>query len=317
MLGPWSRLTVSTLDTEMDVTEENHMEGMKMEIENKQTVDNDRSVRLSDETHQHLRISEGPSSSCRRVRVRSRPRLQSTKSFPPYSQCIGGLGEDGEQNSELNSDSGIAHQPSLRHDDTTREDRNEVAQGPERKEAFEWSARCARDEVKAKWRARRRERLGGSYEVDTDGWESVRWSGKRRVEEAGREREHDDKEREGGTNSEWKHWGGRDSSFETERKEEEDEERKRSLFSAVEGVNEGSGETPEKEDEEAEELPGMREGPTMHQWSSPHPILSKLLHSSSSTSSCSSINLSSAESDEVFSEGEDASSKRRTFRKVR
>lgn len=306
MLGQWSRCTVNTLDAEMDMAEENHMEGKKMEIENKQTVDNDCSAGLSDETHQHLTISEGPSSSSRRVRVRSRPRLQSTKSFPPYNQCIGGLGEDGEQDNELNSESGIAHGLSLR---------NEVAQGTERKEASELNARWVRDEVKAKWRTRRRERLGGSCEADTGGWESARWSGKRRVEEIGRERENDDKERDGGTNSQWKHWRGRNSSFEIQRKEEDDEET--SLISTVEGENEGSGETPEGEDGQAEELPGTREGPTMHQWSSPHPILSKLLHSSSSTSSCSSINLSSAESDEVFSEGEDAASKRRTFRKVR
>ncbi|KAI3351668.1 hypothetical protein L3Q82_020502, partial [Scortum barcoo] len=143
----------------------------------------------------------------------------------------------------------------------------------------------------------------------------MKWSGKRRVEEAGGESEHNDKERDWATNSEWKHWRGRDSSFEAEKKEEE-EERKRSLISVVEGENQVSGETPGEEDEEAKELPGLREGPTTHQWSSPHPILSKLLHSSSSTSSCSSISFSSAESDEVFSEGEDASSKRRTFRKL-
>ncbi|XP_044061072.1 inositol-trisphosphate 3-kinase B [Siniperca chuatsi] len=287
----------------MDMTDDNHMEGMKMEIENKQTMDNVFSDRLSDETHQHLTNSEG------RFRVKSRPRLQSTKSFPPYSQCIGGLGEDRDRDNELNSESSIAHM--------MREDGNEVVQDTERKEDFELKARCARDEVKAKWRTKRRERLGGSYEIDTGTWESSRWSGKRRVEETGREREHGDKEREGGTNSEWKHWRGKNSSFEIKRKEEEDEERKRSLVSAIEGENEGSGETPEGKKEEAEELPGMRGGSTMHQWSSPHPILSKLLHSSSSTSSGSSINLSSAESDENLSEGEDAGSKRRTFRKCR
>ncbi|KAM9356686.1 uncharacterized protein ABDE67_004267 [Symphorus nematophorus] len=83
----------------------------------------------------------------------------------------------------------------------------------------------------------------------------------------------------------------------------------------VEAETKARGETPE--DEEAEELQGMRESSTTLQWSSPHPILSKLMHSSSSTSSCSSVNLSSAESDEVFSEGEDAGSKRRAFRKCR
>ncbi|KAF1384841.1 hypothetical protein PFLUV_G00124370 [Perca fluviatilis] len=277
----------------MDMTDDSHIEGMEMETENRQTMDNDFTVRLSDETHQHLTFSEVRSSSCKAVKVRSRPRLESTKSFPPYSQCIGGLGEDNELNSESRE---------------MREDKNDVVQGTERKENFELNARCARDKVKAKWRMRRKERLGGSYEVDEDGWERARWSGKRRVEETGREREPEDEEREGALNSEWKHWRGKNSSFEIERKEEEDEEMTRSPVSAAEGESEGSGKTPEGNDEEAE-------GSTTHQWSSPHPILSKLLHSS--TSSCSSISLSSAESDEVFSEGEDVDSKRRSFRKSR
>ncbi|XP_037637075.1 inositol-trisphosphate 3-kinase B [Sebastes umbrosus] len=269
------------------MTDDNHMD---METENKRTMDIDFSAGLSDETHQHLTASEGPSSSCKRTRVRSRPTLQSTKSFPPYSQCIGGLGED--EDNELNSESS----------NVMKDERTEVFQGTERKEDFELKARCARDEVKAKWRMRRKERIGGSYEVDPDGCERARWK---------------DKEREGGANSVWKRWRGRNSSFEIERKE--DEERKRCPVSAAEGEDEGSGETQERKDEEAEELPGMIEGSTAHPWSSPHPILSRLLHSSSSTSSssCSSINLSSAESDEVFSEGEDVGSKRRAFRKSR
>ncbi|XP_036934048.1 inositol-trisphosphate 3-kinase A [Acanthopagrus latus] len=300
----------STLDPKMDVTDDNHVEGMKMETDSKQTMDNDSPAGLSEETHQNVTIREGPSSSCGRLRVRSRPKLQSTKSFPPYSQCIGGLGEDGEQ------DNMTAHHPNLRHDGTMKEGVNESVQGTERKEDFEFNARCARGEVRAKWRTRRRERLGGSYEVDPDGWESTRWSGKRRVEETESDREHDDEEREGGTNREWKLWRSKNSSFEIEAKEEEDEERKRSPVStAVEGENKSSRETPEVE--EAEELPGIVEGPTAHQWSSPHPILSKILQSSSTSSSSSSINLSSAESDEVFSEGEDAVSRRRTFRKSR
>ncbi|XP_032384168.1 inositol-trisphosphate 3-kinase A [Etheostoma spectabile] len=280
----------------MDMTDDNHMEGieMAMETENRQTMDNDFIVRLSDETHQHLKFSEVHSSSCKMVKVRSRPRLESTKSFPPYSQCIGGLGED----NKLNSESG----------NTMREDKNDVLQGTERKEDFELNARCARDKVKAKWRMRRKERLGGSYEVDADGWERGRWRGKRRVEETGREREPKDGESEGALNSEWKHWRGKNSSFETERKEKEDEERRKSPVSATEGESEGSGKTPEGNNEEAEVS-------TTHQWSSPHPILSKLLHSS--ISSCSSINLSSTESDEVFSEGEDVDSKRRAFKKSR
>ncbi|KAK5896944.1 hypothetical protein CesoFtcFv8_010054 [Champsocephalus esox] len=278
-----------TLDREMDVmTDDNYMEGMEMETENNPTMDTDFS---SDKTYQHLTIREGTSSSCRRVKVRSRPRLQSTKSFPPYSQCIGGLGEDGDGDDELSQSS-----------DVMREDRNDVCQGTERN--IELIPRCARDEVKEQWRMRRKERVGGRGE-DTDGLE--RWSGNRRVEEKS---ECEDKEMEGGTNSKWQHCRGRNCSFEIE---EVDEERKTSS----EGENEGSGESQERRDGEAEELIGIKEGSTTHQWSSPHPILSKLLHSSSSTSSSSSINFSSAESDEVFSEGEDVGSKRRAFRKSR
>ncbi|XP_034400152.1 inositol-trisphosphate 3-kinase B [Cyclopterus lumpus] len=57
----------------------------------------------------------------------------------------------------------------------------------------------------------------------------------------------------------------------------------------------------------------MRKGSATHQWSTPHPILSKLLQSSSTSS----VNFSSAESDDVFSEGEDVGSRRRAFRKSR
>lgn len=299
----------------MDTTDDNSREEMKMEIQNTQSVDKDFSARLSDEAHQHLTISEGPSSSCRKVWVRSRPgpRLQTTKSFPPYSQCIGGLGEDREPDSEINSNLNT-YQLHLRHDETMRGDRHTAVQSTERRDV-ELTPRYARDEMKVKWRMMR---LGGSYEVDPDGWERGRWSGKRRVEETVMEPcKHDDKGREVGVNSDWKHCRSRNSSCETERKEEEDEQRIRSSVSAMEGECVGSGETPEGKDEEAVELPGGRDGSTTPQRSSPHPILSKLLHSSSSTSSCSSINLSSPESDEVFSEEEDVSRKRKTFRKVR
>ncbi|KAK2849013.1 hypothetical protein Q5P01_008847 [Channa striata] len=293
----------------MDTADKKCMEEMKIEIQNKQAVDNDFSARLSDEAHRHLTISEG-SSSCRKVSARSRPKLQTTRSFPPYSQCIGGLGENTFLDSEHNSESTTYKQQHLRHDETIRGERYPAVQGMERKEA-ELTQRCARDELKAKWRMRRKERIGGSYEVDPDGWERGQWSGKRRVEDTERQAyTREDKGRDGAQFSEWKHLS-KNLSFETERKEEEDEGRKRSSTSAV------AGECDKGKNEEAEELSGVREGSTTHQWSSPHPILSKLLHSSSSTSSCSSINLSSPESDEVFSEGEDVSKKRKTLRKCR
>ncbi|TNN40150.1 Inositol-trisphosphate 3-kinase B [Liparis tanakae] len=275
----------------MDLTDEDHMEGT--ETERKRTVANDCSAMLSDEMHQHMTISGKPSSSCKRMRVRSRPRLKSTKSFPPYSQCIGGLGEGEEGDHELNSQSS----------NVPRDDTKEVA---ERKEDFELNGKCARDEVKAKWKNRRKERLWGSHEDAADGWERARCSGKRSGGESGRERE-----RGLPPNSERKHPRGGNSSFEMDMKEEEEEERKRAPVAAAEIEKEERGENPEGGVEVAEELTGMRKISS----TTPHPILSKLLQSSSSSSS--SVNFSSAESDEVFSEGEDVGSRRRAFRKYR
>ena len=276
--------SASSMDTKMD-TDDNHMEGMKMEREIEQTMGND----FSDELHQRLSLGEGPSN-CRRVGASSRPSLQWTKSFPPYNQCIGGLGE---RESELDSETNIPHQQHLNH--------HEMMKDENWMEDFQSAE--SKDDVEVN------ERSGGSYEDDTDRWEGGRWDEKRRVEENGGERGCDDEERVGGTKREWKHRRGRNSSFE---KKERDEERRRLSVLVEHGENKGSGENLK---EEAEELPGTRGGSTTHQWSSPHPILSKLLHFSSTTSSCS-INLSSVESDDVFSEGEDEI-KKKTSRKVR
>ncbi|XP_030000639.1 inositol-trisphosphate 3-kinase A-like [Sphaeramia orbicularis] len=281
----------------MDTTDDCRME--EMETENHQTVDF--STRLSDETLQYL-SSEHPSSSCRKVNMKSRPRLLTTKSFPPYSQCIGGLGEDKDDNSEIDSEASIAHQPCLRYEEAIRKDRNEVAQGTEEK--IELISGCARSEVKVKWRLRRKERLGGSCEMWPDELERVRWSGKRRVEENRKEISQDDNDGEEATNTDRKHWRSKPSNGEVEKKEDNED---------VVGEGGGSEEKPGRKTEGAEEMLGMRGESTAPQWSSP--LLSKLLHSS--TSSCSSINLSSAESDEVFSEGEDATSKRKTFKRSR
>lgn len=270
------------MDSKMDMTDEE----VKME-----TVGGDFSAGAPDETHQHP-ANEGPSCSHRKIAGSFRPRLKSTKSFPPYSQCIGGIGEDSDKcdnvpDSQLSS----VHHASFR---------NEVGQSTKRKEDFKKNARCG--DMKAKWKTRRG-RLGRSWEIDSSRWE--------REENSVREREHDDKDRDGGTNIEWKHYRVRNSSMDREKKE--DEERMRGILSAVEGENDGGDGTPK--DEEAEEILGIREGPTAQESPSPHPILSKILQSSS-TSSCSSINLSSGESDDVFSEGEDAERKKRMFKKV-
>ncbi|XP_047441328.1 inositol-trisphosphate 3-kinase B [Mugil cephalus] len=300
-----TRHLISAVDTEMDTIDGNHIDGMQMEIEIKQSGEND-SCSRSDEMHEQLSISEGPSRSCHGDIARSRPKLQSTKSFPPYNQCIGGLGEDSEWDSELSSEPANACQMN------TSEVKPEEIPGDEKKGDKGLTARCSREAMKAKWRMRRKERSGGSYDANTDGWERGRWSGKRRVEKTEKERKHDDEDREGEPNSQWKHWRGRKSSSEKGRKEDEEEERKLSPITAVETEDKDIVEMMlESNDEDVDELPE-----TTLQWSSSHPILSKLLHSSS-TSSCSSMNLSSAESDEVFSEGEDAASKRKTFRKCR
>ncbi|XP_029917504.1 uncharacterized protein LOC115366290 [Myripristis murdjan] len=311
----------------METTDDHYMEVEETGEENEITVDdNDVSVRLSDETWQHLSISEGPSSGHRKVKVR--PKLRCMKSFPPYSQCIGGLGQekDDEQDGETqsppeNSTPYVTHKPCL----TPREWRSEEVQleqealGTERKD-METDAMCKGEELRAKWRGRRRERLGGSNGADMEGWERrQRWSGKRKTGEARGERQHGSKEEEGkNTDGERNHWrsSARVNSG-VQGKEAEDDERRGCAYSEMEGEGEGSGKTVRKS-QEGEGLLVRREG-SMNPWPTPHPILSRLLHSSSSTStsSSSSMNLSSAESDDVFSEGEDAGSKRKTFRKVR
>ncbi|XP_029965258.1 inositol-trisphosphate 3-kinase B-like [Salarias fasciatus] len=251
-----------------------------MEIEPEETGE-DSSTR--DPTLQHLLISQEPLSGCR---VRSRSKLQTTKSYPPYSQCIGGLGEDGD--SRLDSELSDAFQPSGRH---TKEENHEEIKGAEKKEDFSLIARSTRNDVKAKWRSRRKEKSRKSQEDDDGSYEREWWNGGKGAKATGKERQSCCGE--SGEN-------GEILSFD----EYKDERRG---CPAERGV--------EEKEEEAEENPGMMQDPTSQVWSSPHPILSRLLHSSTSSSSCSSINLSSAESDNVFSEEEDAATKRKTFRK--
>ncbi|MEQ2211536.1 hypothetical protein XENOCAPTIV_005595, partial [Xenoophorus captivus] len=261
------------------------MEGINMEIE-----DTDSCTGLSDQTNQHLLISDEPSSSCTEVRGRFRPRLLATKSFPPYSQCIGGLGEDEDWDNDLDSESLISHLSNAKEETPV--------------EVHEWvnTAKYSREVLRARWRSRRKDKLGGSFDIGTDGCERGRWSGKRRVEDSGTPGKHDNKERDEG-----KHWRGRSSCLKRSENNEEKEDRKTSPTTASQEENSCSVETIERQNEEADDVTD----PSGHR----HLILSKLLHSSTS-SSCSSLNLSS-ESDEVFSDVEDAMSKRKTFRKCR
>ncbi|XP_047210111.1 inositol-trisphosphate 3-kinase A [Girardinichthys multiradiatus] len=274
-------------DTSMDSAE--HQPGLKMEGINMEIEDTDSCTGLSDQTNQHLLISDEPSSSCTEVRGRFRPRLLATKSFPPYSQCIGGLGEDEDWDNDLDSESLISHQSNAKEETPV--------------EVHEWvnTAKYSREVLRARWRSRRKDKLGGSFDVGTDGCERGRWSGKRRVEDSGTPGKQDNKERDEG-----KHWRGRSSCLKRSENNEK-EDRKTSPTTASQEENSCSVETIERQNEEADDVTD----PSGHR----HPILSKLLHSSTS-SSCSSLNLSS-ESDEVFSDVEDAVSKRKTFRKCR
>ncbi|XP_014862969.1 PREDICTED: inositol-trisphosphate 3-kinase A-like [Poecilia mexicana] len=255
------------------------MEGIKME-------DSDSCTGLSDETHQHLTISDGPSSSCTKAKGKFRPRLLATKSFPPYSQCIGGLGEDEDWDCYLDSESPTACQSNAKEEKPVAYEADDTA-------------KYSRDVLRAKWKSRRKEKLGGSFDVGTDGCDRGRLSGKRRVENSGIQGEHCDED-------EGKHRRGKSSSLKRGGSSVEKEDGKPSPTSAAH-ENSSSVEDPERQSREDDEV--ME--PSSHR----HPILSKLLHSSTS-SSCSSINLSS-ESDEVFSDLDDVVSKRKTFKKSR
>lgn len=258
-------------DTDMDSAEDSkHLDRTEMETEETQGRVDDR---------------EGPFSSCWGGQGRFRPRLLATKSFPPYSQCIGGLGEDEDwdDNSESNANP---------HQSNEREDTWEEVQD---RKPSDVTAKCSREVLRAKWRSRRREKLGGSFEVGAEGWERGRWSGKRRGKESGERRAE-------GPNCDSKHWRGRSAGVGKEKDNDKEEEEE---VSASLGAQEEGSISMETSVE-------MTEPSTQR-----HPILSKLLLSSSTSSSCSSINLSSGESDEVFSETEDAAAKRKTFRKVR
>ncbi|RVE67356.1 hypothetical protein OJAV_G00102210 [Oryzias javanicus] len=273
----------SARDTNMDGIYDNSME--KMEIE-------DLCITPADETNQHLPVREVPSSSCSKTRRSFRPKLQATKSFPPYSQCIGGLGEDGEGNNDLTSEL-VSTCSSVVPD-------NKCEKSAETETKTNQIVKCSREAVKAKWRSRRKEMSWRSCDVDTGTQEEGRWCGKR-MESVGKERK--DEENEGDVG---KHQRDKNSSFD---KDKDEEEEKKTGTSSGSTVNMELMDTLHSKDEDPD---GTNESSTKR-----HLILSRLLHSSSTSSSCSSINFSSAESDEVFSEGEDAASKSQNFKKSR
>uniref|UniRef100_A0A3P9JJF9 Kinase n=1 Tax=Oryzias latipes TaxID=8090 RepID=A0A3P9JJF9_ORYLA len=270
----------STRDTEMDGIYCNSME--KMEIET-----DDLCITPSDEPNQHLSVGDGFLNTCGKTRKSFRPKLQATKSFPPYSQCIGGLGEDGEGKNDLNPEFSSSVVPKENHE-----------KNAETETKTDQKIKCSREVVKAKWRSKRKEWSWRSCDVDTDAQE--RWCGKR-MESIEKERKEEEKERDVG-----KHRRDKSSSFDKGRDEKKEKETEKSSTST--GTMEFM-DTLQSKDDDPEE--------TTQSSTNRHLILSRLLHSSSTSSSCSSMNFSSAESDEVFSEGEDAASMSQNFRKSR
>lgn len=270
----------SARDTNMDGIYDNSME--KMEID-------DSCITPADKTNQHLPDREGPSSSCSKTRRSFRPKLQATKSFPPYSQCIGGLGEDGEANNDPTSELVSTCSSAVPED--------KHGKSAETETKTDQRVKCSREAVRAKWRSRRKEMSWRSCDVDTDVPERGLWCGKR-MEGVGKERKDEENEGDVGKHR-------RDKSS----KDRDEEEEKKTGRSSTSTVNMELMDTRNSKDEDPD---GTTESSTKR-----HLILSRLLHSSSTSSSCSSINFSSAESDEVFSEGEDAASKSQNFRKVR
>lgn len=256
------------------------MQGIKISTEKKQTMRNEFPAGQSNEARQLMT----------RIQIIPGLRLRSTKSFPPYSERRGGLGEDSVKESDM-----ISQCSSPSYDD---EGEKELDQPSERRNANrEFSRRFAKANRRAKWG--RWQRLENSYEADS-------WR-----QECSNKKD-DDSKQEG-------QFGERDV-------EEEDRWRQPRELSLSQDISGDDVEMrcPESalcqetcKNKEDDEPPEKTESSSTHQSPVPHPILSKFLHSTSSSTSSSTLGLSSAESDEVFSDKEDVVSKRTTFRKVR
>lgn len=262
-------------DPKREMSGEDYMRRKKISTENKQTTKNEVSPGISNEaSHSMARIQTIPPL-----------RLQSAKSFPPYSEHRGG--EDLVKEWDF-----ISQCSSPRYDEEGEK------QPLERKSTNREFDRFANANRRAKWG--RWEKLGTSYDGDSwrreysdikdDDSEQEGQLGERDVEEAG----------------EWRQRRELNLSQDIRR---DDSVERRSPESTLR-------QEPSK-NEEDEEPPEKTESSSTHQHPVPHPILSKFLHSTSSPTSSSTLGLSSADSEEVFSDKEDAVSKRTTFRKVR
>ncbi|XP_072289428.1 inositol-trisphosphate 3-kinase A [Eucyclogobius newberryi] len=231
---------------------------METDTTNNQTAGNDLMDALSDEMKNHLLVSKRSSS----VKTFSRPILQATKSFPPYSQCIGGLGQD----TEMDPDSNFEQSNRQNNADAA------VKMDKTKDNTVELTDRCMNSVMKGTRRLKRKDRLEGRCEMCPEEWECIKCLRSRRAEKHG------------------------------------------IIHEATASIGEMEKYQDDKMmDQKGQEMSSRNEDIGR---SSPHPILSKLLHSSTS-SSCSSVCASSGESDEVFSEGEGAVSKRKKLKKCR
>ncbi|CAL8356731.1 unnamed protein product [Merluccius merluccius] len=257
--------------------------------------DNDVLTDLLDETPPHL----SHRAHTLQKTFRRSPKLQSTKSFPPYSQPIGGLGYERDSDPESESDYETA-------DVTLNSSSKRIAQdtGFEQPDAFRldtWKTptRCSREELRARLKRSSEVGIKGTEDVtcdggtNVDGWERrERWIGKRRPKETGEQ-------------------GGGEGTHHRR-------ETKKGVCDQEEGDTNGISSEVEEEEGLMRRRMMRAERKTWQEGikdevSQPHPILAKLLHSSGSSSS--SFSLYSAESEEVYSEGEDTDSRLKTLRK--
>lgn len=246
-------------DSETEMSGDDHMQGMRTNTENGQTMKKDSPAGLSNAASPCLT----------KVRTSSRPRLQSTKSFPPLSECIGGIGEDANEEGDMISQCSIPRRDLI----SEKKLDNSSERG---KSDFDFNTRCTKKNRRAKWG--RWERRGASS--DDESW---RWECRNEMDEDSKQEKQN-------------------SSQDIKR---EAVERRLPDLALHQG-------TP-KVDEHLEKTGSS----STHQCPVPHPMLSKLLLSTSSSSGGSTSSLSSAESDEVLSDKEDAVAKRTAFRKVR
>uniref|UniRef100_A0A8C4ZAZ8 Kinase n=2 Tax=Gadus morhua TaxID=8049 RepID=A0A8C4ZAZ8_GADMO len=257
--------------------------------------EDDVSTDLPDWTRQGLSLRAQVRGQAMHGPFNRRPKLLSTKSFPPYSQPIGGLGQERESDPETESDYETGGSPAP--DDSSQRGAGDALR-LEEPAAFgsdAWTPATGRDGERRGAILRRdwgdgvestEERDGG---MTLDGWERrERWIGRRRPKGTGARGGG-----EGAQSRRDRERGGSDGGA-----KEQEQGDTHCILSEVEGEEGLICRRGRRTDKRT--LQGVN-----GEVCQPHPILSKLLHFSSSDSSNSSFGLHSAHSEEVFSEGED------------